>query len=263
MINIIKKIIKNPMIFFTYCKLYYLYRKTRFQQGFFQIFNKKFIFVDSASFVSMYQDIFINESYKFKTDKTNPLIIDCGANIGLSVLYFKNLYPNSVIKAFEPDKKIFKVLESNCQNFNFKNVTLINKGVWTKEEEINFLSDGADGGRIVLNNSEEYSNKVEMIRLRDLLEKKEEIDLLKIDIEGAEIDVLNDCRENLSNIKLLFVEYHSFLNRKQELDEILKILKNAGFRYYINGVILLKSPFLKQTENNGSDLQLNIYAYRK
>jgi len=255
---------KNLITFFTYCRLYFVHKKPRFQHGFFKIFNKNFIFIDSASFVSMYKNIFIDEAYKFKINKINPLIIDCGANIGLSVLYFKNLYPNSVIKTFEPDKKIFKILKSNCDNFNLNNVTLINKGVWINNKEINFLSNGSDSGRIILDNTKKYPDKVKMIRLRDFLKKEKQIDLLKIDIEGAEVDVLDDCRKNLSNVKLLFIEYHSFINQSQKLDQLLEILRKANFRYYINDAIKPpKSPFLKHLKNDTFDLQLNIYAFHK
>jgi len=211
----------------------------------------------------MYKSIFINESYGFRADKPNPLIIDCGANIGLSVLYFKNLYPDSVIKAFEPDKKIFKILKLNTNNFNLSNVSIVNKGVWTKNGDADFLPDGADGGKIVAGNPGKSLGKVKVIRLKNLLEE-EEVDLLKIDIEGAEIDVLSDCRKNLSGVKLLFVEYHSFISHEQRLDELLNILSEAGFKYYIDGIgASPKSPFLKQPENGGFDLQLNIYAHRE
>lgn len=252
------------MLFFTYCKLYFLHKKVRFQEGLFKIFNKNFVYIDSASFISMYKSIFINKSYKFKTAKHNPLIIDCGANIGLSVLYFKKLYPDSIVEAFEPDKKIFEILKSNCNNFNLDNVSLINKGIWTKDGETNFLSDGADGGKIILNNNRKSLDKIKVIRLKNLLAKRKEIDLLKIDIEGAETDVLTDCRKNLSNVKLLFVEYHSSIGQKQNLDKLLKILKEANFRYHINNItVSSKNPFLKQVANGGFDLQLDIYAYRK
>lgn len=255
--------IKDPGLFFTYFRLFLIYKKKRFHQGVFSILNKKFVFVDSASFVFMYLDIFINKSYKFKTEKPNPVIIDCGANIGLSVLYFKTLYPDAIVRAFEPDAKIFKVLEDNCNKFCLKNVELFNKGVWTNNEEVSFLSDGADGGKIVKNFDSNELSKLKMVHLKDLLEKEKEIDLLKIDIEGAESEVISDCSESLQGVKFLFVEYHSSASEEQKLDDLLGVLKKAGFRYYINSVNFTpKNYFLDRTPNNGFDLQLNIYACR-
>lgn len=264
MINIIKSIISNPKLLFTYFKLFLIYKKTRFQLGRFSMLGKKFTFIDSVSFVFMYLDIFINKSYKFKANSSRPVILDCGANIGLSILYFKTLYPEAVIKAFEPDSEIFKVLAENCNKFNLKNVELLNKGVWIDNKDGLFLSDGADGGKIINDSSNCEFKKIEMTRLKDILEREKEIDLLKIDIEGSEYAVLNDCRESLGAVRLLFVEYHSSEKEEQTLNGLLDILKQAGFRYYINNVnYRSQNYFLDTPVNSGFDLQLNIYAVKE
>ena len=65
-------------------------------------------------------------------------------------------------------------------------------------------------------------------RLRNLLERK--VQLLKLDIEGAELEVLRDCGARLQNVERLFVEHHSFLGRPQQLGEFFGILEAAGFR---------------------------------
>jgi precorrin-6B methylase 2 len=85
--------------------------------------------VDSESFLTTYIELFENQIYKFNSSQKDLLILDCGANIGLSVIYFKRLYPNSKIIAFEADPNIFNVLQENVKSFNFKNVELINKAV--------------------------------------------------------------------------------------------------------------------------------------
>jgi len=100
--------------------------------------------------------------------------------------------------------------------------------------------------------------QIESIRLKDLLEKEEKIDLLKIDIEGAEYDVLLDCKDNLDNIDNLFVEYHSWNNRSQKLSKILKVLEENKFRYYIESVSKRKKPFINKDRDKNMDLQLNI-----
>lgn len=263
MFYMIKKIRERPTLLLMYIRLFFIYRTIRFRKGFFRIFKKKFVFVDSASFVSMYVDIFINEAYGFKAENSHPLIIDCGANIGLSVLYFKTLYQDAIIEAFEPDENIFDVLKSNCATFDLKNVTLINKGVWINDKGVAFSPDGADGGKIEHHILKDDSPKIKTVRLKELLEARKKIDLLKIDIEAAEVDVLHDCKDSLSCVDLLFVEYHSLADGEQKLDELLTILKNAGFRWYINS--LGRSPknyFLYRGQRSGFDLQLNIYARR-
>jgi hypothetical protein len=82
-----------------------------------------------------------------------------------------------------------------------------------------------------------------------------------MDIEGAEVEVLSDCAEELKKVYNLFVEYHSWASRPQQLDKLLSILSSAGLRYYIQtigetGV----NPLLKKRTENEMDVQLNIYA---
>ena len=97
-------------------------------------------------------------------------------------------------------------------------------------------------------------------RLRDLLDR--EVDMLKLDIEGAETEVLRDCAAELHCVKNLFVEYHSYLNQPQTIDEILGILKASGFRVYVESDQQLRQPFLWRPIQLGMDLRLNIFAYR-
>lgn len=217
-------------------------------------------FTDVTSYLHMKREIFDREIYKFAPSNDSPKIIDCGANIGLSTIYWKQKFPNSTITAFEPDPIVYKSLTQNIQRIESNNVQLINKAVWFEETTIGFTSDGADGGKI-FNISDPEKLKVSTVNLNNLL--KEPIDLLKIDIEGAENELLPSCASNLKNVKNLFLEYHSDTNQQQELSKILRIIENAGFRYYIEGENYIKHPlYRKDLEQSVFDLQVNIFAYR-
>ncbi|HOW36318.1 MAG TPA: FkbM family methyltransferase [Candidatus Omnitrophota bacterium] len=226
-----------------------------------RLLSKRIRLVDAASFLSAYEEIFGNESYKFPCGNKEPHIIDCGANIGLSIIYFKRLYPESKIIAFEPDPKVFEALNHNINTFEFKDVALIQKGVWNTETTLPFFSEGADAGRITAVNDSQNIIKIQTTRLRDYLDRR--VDLLKIDIEGAETVVLEDCRDNLKNVQNIFVEYHSFKGQQQTLHTILDILAKADFRYYIRQIRTdITHPFIARDVGSGMDLQLNIYAFR-
>jgi len=234
----------------------------RFIKGSTNILGKEVIYADSASFLFIYDEMFNKQIYKFESSTENPYIIDAGANIGLSIIYFKQLYPNAQIVAFEPDDKIFKILKSNITSFEFNNITLIQKALWDSETTLSFFSEGADGGRIAVENDKDKIIEIKTIRLKEFLYKK--VDLLKIDIEGAEYTVLKDSFDLLSNVENLFVEFHSFATEKQELGNILSILTNAGFRYQVQHIgVFSNHPFLKVNEYNNMDLQLNIFAYKR
>ena len=81
---------------------------------------------DNAALSIMYNEIFLSDDYYFETSNPSPLIIDCGSNIGFSVLYFKKLYPLSRLIAFEPNPNTFKLLEKNISQNAIQEVTLYN-----------------------------------------------------------------------------------------------------------------------------------------
>lgn len=219
--------------------------------------------IDSSSFVFTYNEIFKKEIYRFNSESQSPHIIDCGANIGLSIIYFKRLYPESTITAFEADKKIYDVLTKNIKSFGFKEVNILNNAVWNEETTLDFFSEGADGGRIVTSETEQKTlNKVNAVRLKNYL-RNIKVDLLKIDIEGAETTVLLDCKDVLSNVENIMVEYHSFDDRPQTLHEILTCLNNTGFRVHVIPVGYSAQPFVKRHSYLGIDMQFNIFAYRQ
>lgn len=238
-------------------------RTERYQHSFINLFGHKIELVDSASFLWTYDDIFAKQIYKFETQTQNPIIIDCGANIGLSVLYFKQLYPQSYITAFEPDREIFTVLKNNIENSGFSNVSLVNKALWNSETILEFASEKADAGRFSQNSSKLKGEKYEVstVRLRDYLGQS--VDFLKIDIEGAETQVIQDCFDLLPNVKNLFVEYHSFNKEPQNLNILINLLTEAGFRLHIHANSKSPHPFCHREINMGIDMLLNIFAFRE
>lgn len=223
--------------------------------------DKKLKFSHAGALIHSVEELFCEEIYSFNTDRKQPYIIDCGSNIGLSIIFFKKLYPDSIIVAFEPDKSIFKLLEQNIESYQLGNVTLFNLAVWNKTEEISFFSEGALAGSLTTDYSK--TNIKTIVKAVDLLEYLDRpIDLLKIDIEGAEYIVLKHIQTKLFYVKNLFIEYHSDKNNVQELGDLLSVISTAGFRYYLKeAATLVSRPFLDK--NQGPyDLQMNIFCYR-
>lgn len=222
----------------------------------------KFHLPDCMSFLFQFKEIFVDNSYKFATSSKQPLIIDCGANTGTSCVFFKKTYPSAKIIAFEADPKIAKILKENITNNNIEDIIIIPKAVWIDNLGIEFATEGSDGASIY---GAGEKTKVETVRLKEILEKYQVIDMLKIDIEGAEYEVIKDCSNSLSNVSNVFIEYHSFPNQAQKLGELLEILTENGFSYYINSPNDRPSPFINHQYkgNQSMDLQLNIFGYRK
>src|SRR5690349_3628700 len=89
----------------------------RYQKGTVLLKGKSLRFLDGPSCSFIYREIFEEEIYKFVSPTPEPYIIDAGANIGLGIIYFKQLFPKAQILAFEPDESVFNVLEENVQNY--------------------------------------------------------------------------------------------------------------------------------------------------
>ncbi|MBC7571555.1 MAG: FkbM family methyltransferase, partial [Spirosoma sp.] len=90
------------------------------------------------------------------------------------------------------------------------------------------------------------------------------IDMLKIDIEGAETAVLLDCRDALTNVQNMFIEFHAYIGHPQTLASVMQVLEEAGFRYYIDSSQGRTKPLVnhRYRGNEQMDVQLNIFAYR-
>lgn len=173
------------------------------------------------------REIFLYEIYFFETNKKTPIIIDAGGHIGLATLYFKYLYPESNIEIYEPSSESCILIKRNIKQNNLKNITLIQSAISDRTSEVElYLGDDYHGGvahTIEKNNSALFINKnketekVNVISLSKILEKKDIVDFLKLDIEGSERKAIIDSAQKnmLNKIAEVVIEYH---NPKQEID---------------------------------------------
>jgi len=219
---------------------------------------------DVPSFLSTYYFVFVRKTYSFQSTRKDPLIIDCGANIGLTVLFYKSIYPNATIIAYEADPNIFATLERNISRNGIPGVTLINAAVGSSDGRVFFSPDGADSGRVV-RPGDDVARQIEVgsVRLKSQLEQQF-VDMLKIDIEGAETDLLTDCAEALVRVGSLCMEFHSFPNAPQRLGSLLSLLEGAGFRVVIEALNDETLPLGMRAKRlaGGMDMQLHIFGYR-
>jgi FkbM family methyltransferase len=216
---------------------------------------------DGPSFAHAFNCYFVREEYRFETAAASPLVIDCGANLGVSVRYWKHLFPAARVIALEPDEAAFTALSENCRGL--EDVRLLKKAAWTEETRIGFAVAGNDGGHLALLTEREHPVPVvavDAVRLADLI--TETVHLLKLDIEGAELDVLSDCASKLLMVERMFVEFHSFVRKPQMLSRLTTIIESAGFRMY--GIVEepARQPFIERPVFNEKDFRLNLWCYR-
>jgi FkbM family methyltransferase len=226
-----------------------------------RLFGNELSFINPTELLHGLQEIFIEEVYMQKL-RERPYIIDCGANIGLSVIYMKRLYPDAEIVAFEPDEVNFKLLEKNISSFGLDHVTLRKEAVWTENTILQFADEGSMSSRID-DGSGKKTIPVRAIRLKDFLTTS--VDFLKIDIEGAEFQVMKDITDQLGFVNNLFLEYHGSFEQNEELSDLFSLLSKKGFSYYIKeATSVYENPFVnKKQDNLKYDVQLNIFCFRK
>lgn len=229
------------------------------QSGASGILGPNLRFLEADIFLHMRNDVFLSNKFKFESKREDPKIIDCGANIGVTIAYWKHMYPKSTVLGIEASPQVFGVLSDNWSHD--ESITLINAAVSDNEGCMHFSENLVNslGGRLV---DGSFGSTVE-VRCRKLSEFiKEPVDFIKMDIEGAEIEVLRECSQLLGNVDKMFIEYHSFSGQPQHLAEFFGILESAGFRLHIHHEMPAPMPFLETPIFNGKDLRLNVYCFR-
>ncbi|MGN6802740.1 MAG: FkbM family methyltransferase, partial [Ginsengibacter sp.] len=164
--------------------------------------------------VKTFFQIFYAKEYDMEIINEPLFIIDCGANIGLSAVFFAIKYPKAKIIALEPDSENFKVLQSNTSSF--PNVICLHKAVWSKNVLMEIIDMGTGNwGFQTVEATKTSANAVEATTIDDMMAtyRFNCIDILKIDIEGAEKELFRKNYENwLYKTKLITIELHDFLD---------------------------------------------------
>jgi FkbM family methyltransferase len=181
--------------------------------------------------------VFYTKDYDISTNFKPKVIIDCGANIGLASLYFKSKYPESTVIAIEPEINNFNLLVKNMANYS--NFTAVNKGIWSESCHLEIISgeDNLPWSFQVKQIEEQTDSSVEAISLLDIIKKYDlkEIDILKIDIQGAEENLFEKNAEKwLPYVKIIIIELHDrFLPLSSR--PFYKVLSEYKFDTYFKG----------------------------
>ena len=171
--------------------------------------------------------------------ETHCIIIDVGAHIGYYTLLFAKLVgPNGHVYAFEASPKNFEILQINVQVNNYSNVTLIQKAVSNKNEQIVFYMSGKHSNENFLfkPNSAYEEVKIKSVTLDDYFEDQKKIDFIKIDIAGAEslaLDCMDSILKKNEDIKIIQEWWPNAIRKHgKEPDKHLNHLIQLGYKIY-------------------------------
>ncbi len=204
-----------------FVKIYPLYRSNKFKTIKFSLYGKSLAIRLGTTDLPLFRSIFLDDEFDLSflklNTKINPkLIFDLGANVGYTSIFFAHTYPHSRIFAVEPESSNFELLKENVKNY--KNIVPFQAAIWNKKTKLNITDLNAEkyAFRVSETENEAIFPTVDTITIDELLKVagSNEIDILKIDIEGAEIELFNCNFENwLEKSNLIVIELHDRLRK--------------------------------------------------
>ena len=193
---------------------------------------------DYHSISVLLKEKFVEGQYYFDNEKQEPVVIDCGANIGISALYFKSLYPHAIVHCFEPYSKAVEYLKRNIAANNLENVFVYQEAVSALDGEIK-LNIPADANMlnptVLVAKDSTVFEIVKSVKLSSFVNSiKENIDLIKLDVEGAEYDIVEDLNNSgilaTGKVRMLVVEYHdSVFKDALRLQQFIGMLSDNNY----------------------------------
>jgi FkbM family methyltransferase len=241
---------------------YLFARLLRLRIGTEQLFGFTVHFFSYSTFTFLFEEIFVSRDYCFPTDKHAPVILDCGSNIGMAILYYKSRHPNARVIGFEPDKPTFEKLRSNVEGNHLADVTIHNKALSDNDGTLTFYFDPDDPGMLLMSTREDRigergKTEVEATKPSHYIDGP--IDFMKLDVEGAEDDVMTELVESgkLTLIDQMVIEYHHHLEMGvDKLSAMLALLEQNGYGYQLGAPCPVVFPTRRFQD-------ILIYAYRK
>ena len=210
----------------------------------------KFFLRNNGSDISVFIQILFREEYKplislFKRlNLSITNFIDAGANVGFSSLYLSAFFPNSTFICLEPNPGNFAALSHNIgQNIKENNFILLQKALWNKSVQLSGSNDFRDGKDWSFSVKEEsgIEGDIEGVTMDWILQKYnfDEVDFLKIDIEGAEASLFENKRSVeswIDKIKVMAIEIHEETTSGFKIENMLQ---NFGCRIYHCGELTI------------------------
>lgn len=169
---------------------------------------------NAADLLDVFYEIFISEAYQITLTGDRPYVIDCGANVGVASLYFKIHYPNCQLVAFEPNPSCAQMWQRNVAGNGFTGAELIDAAVGTQEGTLDlFLADDRTLGSSTVHKPDHASKatRVKVVPLSRWIDRV--VDVLKLDVEGAELTVLEELSASgaLAKVRRLMIKYTTAL----------------------------------------------------
>jgi FkbM family methyltransferase len=157
-----------------------------------------------------FNKVFLDEEYAVPFDTNPRLIIDAGANIGLATLYLSARFPQAKVIAIEPEPSNYELLVRNCSGLT--NVTAWHAAVWNNDTSLQIQNPNAEKWAFTVTPcTRDAASAITALTIPQILARSghDKIDILKLDIEGAERELFcNGCEAWLPYVAMIIIELH-------------------------------------------------------
>ena len=159
-----------------------------------------------------FEKVLVEEEYADRSDLLPRVIVDAGANIGMTTLFYAQRFPHARILAIEPEESNFSMLKLNCGHL--ANVTLIQAALWGEAKELSLCDAQAEKWAFAVAEKSAGDSSMPGIRgitIPEVLEMvaPNKIDILKLDIEGAELALFSaNPQAWLPRVGRIVIELH-------------------------------------------------------
>ena len=168
-----------------------------------------------SSDVKVFTQIFRKNEYLFDVNASPEFIVDAGANIGLASVYFANRFPNARILSIEPESTNFEILAKNVAPY--PNIRPIQGALWGENTPINVVDRGLGNWGFMTEaqdsdprSSTSVDRSIRGMTIDTILEQygMQQISILKMDIEGSELEVFRNSSSWIDQVDSLIIELH-------------------------------------------------------
>lgn len=176
--------------------------------------------------IFVFYEIFLEHTYQLPKEWTKNIktIVDLGANIGMTTLYYYQLFPQAHFVCVEAAPINFSILEQNLSVLSANNkLTALEGAIYNESGEVAFETEAiAWGGKINSDVQNTITTKVRAYDMPEIMQKAgiEEIDILKVDIEGGEELLLGKNTEWLNTVKIIIIELHGHYDLERLKNDI-------------------------------------------
>jgi FkbM family methyltransferase len=176
-----------------------------------------FVLPDYSAF-KVLGEVFVQNEYDIALDGSPKTILDLGANVGASVLYFRRRFPSARIVAIEAGPGLVPILRHNTRELDAE----VRHAAVTERAGMAYFQEATESweGTTTIADGSPGVETVPSVTLDSLL--SDPVDLVKVDIEGAEFDVLPSC-ERLDRVSAMVGEIHSRPETSRSIDLLKRL----------------------------------------